>query len=657
MITIRNVFVFLFFFFTFCSCSKKVFVNRFSDTKLQKIFTYQYHRYSDSLYPYFSHTNPSYRKEAALSFSSIGDTNAIERLFPLLKDKDAEVRKAVAFSLGQYKNIKAVEALINQSKIEKESRVNQILLEAIGCCANTLALEYLVSYIPKDTIDKAGLAWGIYRASRRNVVSEGATFKLAKYLSKEKAFEVALATAFYFYQSSVLIDSYLSEIKELASKSEYIEVRIAATRALRKSKKVECADFLMSTLSNAKDYRLRVDAINTLKFFPYDYCKLKVFDALHNDADVSVKVEAAEYFEYFKKVEDFNLYLSEAAKTSNWRIRALMLKAAMRTGVNKIQVSNILKGYYTNATEIGEKQILLSALAESNSNLDFILSVFKKERYGEILSTFLETLLGMRTSKDFKESDEQMLANFFVELLASKNKYFIIQALIGIVTPEFQVKKYFSDANYIEEAKKNAKAIFSNTDISYQLFDIALEYYTSSNNEANKLFVKKAFDLTSFSTLYFKPIDWNSISAIPENAKVFVKTTRGDFVIQLLVDEVPFTVNAFLDGVNQKLFDSLQFYRVISNFVNQTGGTTDFKKDSLANLRIRSEYNMTKHRTGTVNLASNGRDTETTHFSIMLCPTPWNDNSYTIFGKVVEGMDVVHKIELSDYIISVNWIK
>jgi cyclophilin family peptidyl-prolyl cis-trans isomerase len=653
----KTIFVLTVIIVNISACRNRGLVNRFSDSKLQKLFTFQYNRQSDSLYPYFTHSNPVYRKEAALSFSSIGDTNAIERIIPLLQDVNAEVRKAAAFSIGQFKNKKTLSALINQSKIEKESEVNQFLLEAIGRSATPLALKYLIDFIPKDTIEEAGVAWGIYRAANRGVVSDSGTLKLAKNLGLEKAFEVSLASTFYFYRTKSTIDAQLNELMQLAGNSKYIEVRIAATRALRKTKNTQAVEFLIKTMIAAKDYRLRVDAINTLRAFPYDYSKTKILDALHNDKEVSVKVAAAEYFESAKNATDFDLYLSEAAKSNNWRIRTILLNAAMKTEVDKEKVSNILKNNYSRATEVSEKQILLSALAESNNNLDFILSAFKKESYGEILATFSETLMNLKSSKDFKVEDEQKLATFFVDLLSTNNKFLISQGLIGIVTPEFQVKKYFPNPQYLETAKQKAKPIFKDKDMSYLLFDLAKTYYEATDSESIKLFSKKAFDLSGYSTNAFKPIDWKSISAIPENLKVLVKTVKGNFTMQLLVNETPFTVKAFLDGVNNKLFDSLQFYRVIPNFVNQTGGTTDLRKDSLANLRIRSEYNMTRHREGTVNLASNGRDTETTHFSIMLCPTPWNDNNYTIFGKVVEGMNVVHKIELSDYIISMNVIK
>jgi cyclophilin family peptidyl-prolyl cis-trans isomerase/HEAT repeat protein len=651
-----NIFIGFLIFITITSCSKKV--NRFSDKELQKLFTHQYNRETQKLYPYFTHSNPLYRKEAALSFSSIGDTNAIASLSPLLKDKDAEVRKAASFALGQLKNVKAMDALVNQSKLEKDSRVHEVMLEAIGRCANLSGLKYLIDFTPKDTLEEAGQAWGIYRAANRGTLSEEGTLKQSKNLGLDKTFEVSLASAYYFYRGKSTIDAYLDDIMKLAEQSKYVEVRMAAIRSLRKSKDDRAAELLLKILSTAKDYRLRVDAINTLRAFDYETCKAKVLDALRNDEKISVRVAAAEYFEAKKSVEDRDLYLAEASKTNNSRIKTLLLQAAMGIGIDNSKISTMLKDQYANTNDVCQKQVLLDALAESHENLDFILEAFKKESYGEVLATFTGTLALMKMNHLHLKEEEKKVATFFVDLLASKNKYLVMQGLTGIMDSIFQVKKYYPSPTYIQEAKKKAAPIFKPNESSYKLFDLALDYYASSGGEAKiKEFEKKAFDLTAYSTPGFKPVDWKTISAIPHDAKVLVKTDKGNFVIQLLVDETPFTVNAFYDGVKQKLFDGLQWYRVVPNFVNQTGGTMDVKKDSLANLRIRSEYNMTKHREGTVNLASNGRDTETSHFSIMLCPTPWNDNNYTLFGKVIEGLDVVHKIELSDYILSMSIVE
>jgi cyclophilin family peptidyl-prolyl cis-trans isomerase/HEAT repeat protein len=631
-------------------------INRFNNKDLQTLLSFQYNRQSDSLYPYFKHPNSGLRQEAALSFSSIGDTNAVPLLIPLLIDTNAAVRKAAAFSLGQYKNTNVVNALIQQCKLEKQSNVMSTILEAIGRCADTSALQYLIEFKPKNNIEKAGLVWGFYRGARRGILSEKGTKKLANFLSLSEDKEVSIATAYYFYQSKASIDDYFNNIMLLANKSKHIEVRIAAVRSLRKTKNMAAANFLMQVLQNAKDYRLRVDAINTLKTFPYDYCKTNIIDALKLDMHTSVKVAAAEYFVSMSNKQDFDLYVTEASNTNNWRIRDLLLHAALKTNVNNIKISDVLKKHFISTNEVYERQLILASLAENTNNLDFILNAYSKESYGEILATFSETLLHMKSNNTLTIEEEKKIATLYVNLIQSKNKYLVMQGLLGIMTPEMEVKKYFPNADYIQNAKIDAVPLFNQQHQSYQLFDMALAYYNSTDTNTNKLIVKKASDLYGYSTIGIKPIDWKSISAISINTKVLVKTTKGNFVIQLLVNEAPFTANAFLDGVKQHLFDSLQFYRVVPNFVNQTGGTMNATKDSLANLHINSEYNMPKHLIGSVNMASNGRDTETTHFSIMLCPTPWNDNAYAIFGKVVKGMNVVHKIELSDYIISMNII-
>jgi HEAT repeat protein len=84
------------------SCNQKKGINKFSDDTIVKIAELQDHRYADSLYQYFNHENPAYRKEAVLAFASIQDTLAIERLGKVLDDDtDPTVRAAAAYALGQ----------------------------------------------------------------------------------------------------------------------------------------------------------------------------------------------------------------------------------------------------------------------------------------------------------------------------------------------------------------------------------------------------------------------------------------------------------------------------------------------------------------------------------------------------------------------------
>src|SRR6478735_2044614 len=102
--------------FAIVSCTQKKGINKFSDDTLVKIADFQDHRLSDSLYQFFNHENPTYRKNAVLAFASIQDTLAIEKLGDVLKnDPNTEVRTAAAFALGQTGSQKSFQALLEGS--------------------------------------------------------------------------------------------------------------------------------------------------------------------------------------------------------------------------------------------------------------------------------------------------------------------------------------------------------------------------------------------------------------------------------------------------------------------------------------------------------------------------------------------------------------
>src|SRR5688572_13695934 len=112
------------FLFALVSCNLNNGVNKFSDETHVKIANLQDHRYSDSLFQFFGHINPKYRRDAVLAFASIQDTMAIERLGKILnEDLDDDVRAAAAFALGQTGTEKSFSALAEAIVSEKESSV------------------------------------------------------------------------------------------------------------------------------------------------------------------------------------------------------------------------------------------------------------------------------------------------------------------------------------------------------------------------------------------------------------------------------------------------------------------------------------------------------------------------------------------------------
>ena len=158
----------------------------------------------------------------------------------------------------------------------------------------------------------------------------------------------------------------------------------------------------------------------------------------------------------------------------------------------------------------------------------------------------------------------------------------------------------------------------------------------------------------SFSPQYNHPIDWTYVKMIPNNQKVVIITTQGEITLELFVDDAPGTVSNFLKLVDAQFYNNKYFHRVVPNFVIQGGCPRGDGWGSL-NWSQRSEFSSYKtYQTGTVGIASSGKDTEGVQFFITHCPTPHLDGRYTIFAQVIDGLEIIQKITIGDQILSVR---
>ena len=140
------------------------------------------------------------------------------------------------------------------------------------------------------------------------------------------------------------------------------------------------------------------------------------------------------------------------------------------------------------------------------------------------------------------------------------------------------------------------------------------------------------------------------------NPMVVISTSMGDIKIELYQDKAPVTVQNFLDYVKAGYYDNTIFHRVIPGFMIQGGGLTADMKDKREGQKaaIKNESsNGLKNDTGTLAMArTTAPDSATSQFFINVKDNGFlNKESagdkvgYAVFGKVVDGMDVVRKIE------------
>jgi cyclophilin family peptidyl-prolyl cis-trans isomerase len=142
--------------------------------------------------------------------------------------------------------------------------------------------------------------------------------------------------------------------------------------------------------------------------------------------------------------------------------------------------------------------------------------------------------------------------------------------------------------------------------------------------------------------------------AADKNPVVVIDTSMGAIKVELYQDKAPVTVKNFLQYVDDKHYDGTVFHRVISNFMIQGGGFEPGMKEKKTRDSIKNESsNGLSNERGTVAMArTNQPDSATAQFYINVKDNDFLDKAkardkvgYCVFGKVIEGMDVVDKIK------------
>jgi peptidyl-prolyl cis-trans isomerase B (cyclophilin B) len=134
-----------------------------------------------------------------------------------------------------------------------------------------------------------------------------------------------------------------------------------------------------------------------------------------------------------------------------------------------------------------------------------------------------------------------------------------------------------------------------------------------------------------------------------------IETERGSIVLELYPGHAPKTVNNFVFLAQQGFYDGVKFHRVIANFMIQGGDPTGTGRGG-PGYRFQDEFagNPLRHETGVISMANAGPNTNGSQFFITHSPQPHLDGKHTVFGKVVEGQDVVDAIRQGDTMVKVT---
>jgi cyclophilin family peptidyl-prolyl cis-trans isomerase len=153
----------------------------------------------------------------------------------------------------------------------------------------------------------------------------------------------------------------------------------------------------------------------------------------------------------------------------------------------------------------------------------------------------------------------------------------------------------------------------------------------------------------------FREPDWKRLSKLGPDPILKIETNKGEIVLRLDVLTAPATISGMDALIKERRYHRIPFHRVIPNFVIQGGDVESQDGFGGPNYVVPTEASTKQYYRGRMGIASAGTDTEGSQYFIMHQWMPHLNGLYTIVGEVVEGMEVVDRIVMGDYVKRMNW--
>ena len=610
--------------------------NKFSDAKLRLIYNHQDRRETDSLIYYLSDENARYREQACLALASVQDSTALGPLTSRLRDDSIDVRLAAAYAVGQLKNEMAADSLLFALAWEESPIVRKVMLEALGKCANVDQIGDFLNYEPTDSLSRAGFSWGLYRAGFREIITPEMVSSATNYLSSNESYSTRLGAAHFLGRARELdITAYQNTILNFALTDPSPNVRMALASSMRNADEEFALQAIGQILAQENDYRVKINCVRALRDFSSDKA-IKGVSPLLQSSNPNLAQAAADFLATRLEADEL---MKEVDDAKYWRVRTTLLGGAVSKNIPAataycIDHLAMAKPY--------EKAALLTVLANDTSSLDLLVNEAFETDNNAIRTAAIRGVLGIRRTEGLTDEQKNKLGEIFKQAIGHGDMTMIVTGVGGLTYAEWNYKDQFTDFQFLYEAKEKL-VLPKDIEISQSL-QSAIDYFSGAEL------------LTPVNDEYNHPIDWEFVAGIDTEQLVKISTVKGDIIIRMLVNDSPGSVANFLALADTGYYDNSLFHRVVPNFVAQGG---DPRGDGWGgeDYSIRSEIGPQRYQTGSVGMASSGKDTEGVQWFITHSPTPHLDGGYSIFAVVSSGMEVVHQLELGDRIISIVRVK
>lgn len=624
-----------------------------TDKNFQKIKDLEDRRENEKILDILRTGDPDEKFYAVKATASTQDSMAFPLLVEILEqDQPEEVKAQAAFSIGQLRGRKHDFEKLKLLLPVQSSKVQLLILEALGKKGAPEELGFLLKQEQTDdTLIQLGKCRGIYRMGLRNLITTNSIRVMIGFLGKSYPSSVRIMASNFFarVRSSDIMDYQEALISSLSDDpSPGVRMNIATSLAAGKGQSTRSA--LLNAARSDSDFRVRVNCIQSLRNgqFSLDSVFCARMDQFQT---VNERIACSEWINAAAGIEDIDLIWTLMGTRIGWRTRGNLFRSLLSLSSSKRKplIVHDIQRSISIADNDYEVSDLLRALSKYPPAHKKVFEYVGNRSLGVVINAAaMGSLYSMTMEEDFfeffdeSELDKTMHAfsEYFRYAVLSGDPTMIGYGAMALRNEEIDWMSYLNGTDFLEAAKSNLN-LPAETETLYEL-DRTMAFLKGEKFEYPE-------------PKYSHAPDWNEIEANALISKAIVKTNKGKFEIELDWISAPLSVSNFVSLSRSGFFDQTRFHRVENNFVVQ-GGCPRGDGWGSPGYSIRSEFAPTYYRTGSVGMASAGKDTEGSQWFVTHYPSSHLDGKYTNFG-IVREMDVVYQLEVGDTILGIELIQ
>jgi len=668
-------------------------------------------RWDGDLAKLLAHDNPKVRKRAVLAAGRIGNEGAVPPLAEMvLTDRDVDVRQMAAFALGEIESAGGAYALTQVLRVRGVETAPALVrgraVEALGKIVAAVTSPGTAAKPDDDWLDiaRASIVNTLRFEDERRAQSDRLTIlsALTAVLRAKPDGVGKLVAQFLDYPDSRIVADALNTLARLRLKEGNDKarqllkhndpiVRANAARVLGATEDKQAFDALLDRALHDADSRVGISAIRSLA-------------SLKDPRAVQPLIERGEYL---LKLVNVSREFSIEPRTELLEITTTL--GRLLPGTNNSSAIDFVKRMHqlTNGEAV-EVEVAFARMAPGV----FTVTAFKSKaqapnsswrrvsRRAQGLAAINEVIVGAasgsagdRALKDAQTELLDMLRRSRTPTLAIPD---ILQAYAAYKPKDVEEvsRTFLANSDVIVRAtaaeilgrqasgEANSRALIAalpvarrdaDNDAALAILDALGKQKTSEANDAiatvldsqDHLVRRRAVGLLKANgvgelSIHIgvvqtrnKVADYRrAVARIGKKPTATVVTNKGSFTIEFLPEDAPLNVDNFLQLAKRGYFNGQTVPRVVANFVVQAGDPRGDQNGG-PGYTIRCEINVVPFERAAVGMALSGKDTGGSQWFVTHSPQPHLDGGYTVFGRVIRGMEVVDRIARGDRILRV----